>query len=239
MNLIVDIGNTLIKCFVVEDGNIVYSQKSEHVSVDFFKGLLDTYQEVDKGICVSTGTENHEVKSFLSTRLDCFIELSHTTPVPIRNLYETPQTLGSDRLAGAVGASCLFPHDNVIVFDFGTAITIDFIQNNCFLGGNISPGLQTRFRALQYFTQRLPLCAASDQELLMGRNTKEAIEAGVQIGILAEVESYLSRYKEYKVLFTGGDAFYFAKKIKSPIFVVRNLIVVGLNAIVEYNQGLK
>ena len=90
--------------------------------------------------------------------LKLYIELDHLTSLPISIAYLTPQTLGRDRIAGAVAAQFLYPDEGKIIVDAGTCITYDFVDSNgCFLGGNISPGIQMRIRAMNSHTANLPL----------------------------------------------------------------------------------
>ena len=134
----------------------------------------------------------------------------------------------------------MFPSTNNLIFDFGTAITIDFINaNNQYLGGNISPGLNTRFKALHHYTGKLPLIEKNEHFEMTGKTTEEAIISGVQKGIVYEIEGYIremqSSFANLNVIFTGGDAFFFEKKVKNSIFVEPMLVFFGLNRILEYN----
>jgi type III pantothenate kinase len=179
------------------------------------------------------------VEDFLNEKLDRLIHFTPETPVPIRNQYKTPKTLGSDRLAAAIGVNYFFPDTNVMIFDFGTAITVDFVDSgNSYLGGNISPGLSMRLKSLNCFTNRLPLVSISDKIREIGTTTEEAIESGVVNGIVGETMNYIHKYIGSKIIFTGGDCFYFAGQIKIPIFVFRNPIVFGLNRVLYHNLEL-
>ena len=161
------------------------------------------------------------------------------TPWAIIVAYATPATLGADRLAAAVGGVELFPDSDILIVDFGTAITIDYVEDGVFRGGNISPGVTTRFRALADYTAKLPLCAPTEEELPYGRTTIEAIEQGVMQGITHEIKGYIDSFllknEEKSIIFTGGEAKYFANRIKNAIFAKYDLVVCGLNRILEYN----
>ena len=127
-----------------------------------------------------------------------------------------------------------------MVIDAGTAITYDFINDkNEYIGGNISPGLKLRFRALYHFTDKLPLMEPKNYNQLYGLSTEEAILAGVQNGMIYEVDKTIEKFKEFysnlKVIITGGDAEFFDKKLKYSFFVHFNLVALGLNRILEYN----
>lgn len=160
--------------------------------------------------------------------------------MPIDSAYRTPETLGRDRLAAAVGAAALYPGRDVLIVDFGTAVTIDLVTaDGTFRGGCISPGMKTRFRALHDYTAKLPLCGPTEDEQLQGLTTEEAIRLGVMNSLTFEIEGYIARMREkiddLCVIFTGGDAKYFAKRIKNTIFANCNLVFCGLDRILEYN----
>jgi type III pantothenate kinase len=239
MNLIVDVGNTAIKLAAVGNGAVVDTVRVSSWDDDSALQFLSKHQMFDFGIASSVRSEGYPefIDSFITANLLVF---THKTPVPIGNDYETPNTLGLDRLAAAVGANNIFPNTNVLVVDCGTAITVDFVSaEGRFEGGNISLGLNTRFKALSSFTSKLPLVDIADGYPLMGKNTTDAIRAGVLNSAVFEMNSYIDLFSglhpDLKVIFTGGDAFFFDGKLKNTIFVVPNLVVQGLNRILEYN----
>jgi type III pantothenate kinase len=167
--------------------------------------------------------------------------LSEKTPLPIINSYKTPLTLGKDRLAAVAGASVLYPEKDILVFDAGTCLTIDFINSDKeYIGGRISPGIEMRYNALHTFTDKLPLIKSKKNTLVIGNDTKTSIICGVQQGILAEVKAIISDYKSQNTdtvfVFTGGDSFYFEKELKNSIFANPNLVLIGLNEILDYNE---
>lgn len=169
-----------------------------------------------------------------------WIILDHNTPVPVRNLYLTPETLGKDRLAAVTGAHQLFMDSNVLVIDAGTALTYDFINSKGeYQGGSISPGLSVRFKALNTFTGRLPLLQAQEIDYLTGRNTEESILSGVINGIRLEIDGIIEEYRQIwpkmKTILTGGDMIYFEKILKNDIFADPNLVLNGLKLILDYN----
>ena len=206
--------------------------------------LKDEHPQLTQAILSSVKPVDEEILQFLSGNFDLFIELDHQTELPIENLYETPETLGKDRLAAAVGANELFPDQNLLIIDAGTAITYDLVsEKNEFIGGNISPGLQMRFKALNHFTGKLPLVSYSDEFQNIGRNTIDAIRAGVQNGILYEIaqtiELFNKNYQNLQIVMTGGDSIFFDKKLNYSIFVHFNITLIGLNRILEHNAKKK
>lgn len=241
MNLAIDIGNTLAKMAVIEAGQVVDTFKFEGAGEAEVASVLESYPDVEAAVLVSPRDDVREIESFLKTHLKRYMRFDHTVAVPLKNCYRTPDTLGCDRLAAAVGANALYPATNVMIADFGTAITVDMVSAaGEFLGGNISPGAMTRFRALHDYTCSLPLRTLRQEETeLLGRDTFSAIESGVINGIVYEIEGYIGRlsaqYPDLRIIFTGGDGNFFAKRVKNPIFATYDLVAYGLNRILEYN----
>jgi type III pantothenate kinase len=167
------------------------------------------------------------------------------TPVPLHNAYATPQTLGADRLAGAVGAGYLRPGQPTLVLDAGTALKFDLVTENTFHGGSIAPGLRMRLRALHAFTGRLPLLELPEPEAvvqLIGDSTASSLLSGVLNGAAAEVNGlvadYRRRYPGLGLVLTGGDAAHLRPWLAADlgfIFVVPELVLIGLDRILRHN----
>ena len=169
-----------------------------------------------------------------------FIEFSETTPVPINNLYDTPETLGEDRLAAVVAANHLYPDNPCLVVQAGTCITFEFIdRNKNYRGGAISPGIDMRLKALDTFTGKLPLIERKEETDLIGTTTESSILSGVMNGILEEVDGIITRYQklypDLVVILSGGDMNYFDKRLKNNIFALPNIVLTGLNLILDHN----
>lgn len=167
-----------------------------------------------------------------------------TTPLPIRNAYATPHTLGADRLAAAVGAAWLRPNADTLILDVGTAIKCDWVEGgHTFRGGSIAPGLRLRFQALHTFTGRLPLVEMPTDLAapvpLTGVDTQSAIRSGVLNGAVAEVngliDSYRVQHPALGVILAGGDANFFQPRLKGHIFVIPELVLIGLHRILVHN----
>jgi type III pantothenate kinase len=238
MDLILDIGNTRVKYAAGKQigtfDNFTHSSANE---------LFNAYSGIDSCIISSVKTLQTDLLNNISNRVKNFIFFNHNTPIPVNNLYEQPENLGKDRLAGVIGANAIFPNHSALVIDMGTAITFDFIDaERNYRGGTISPGLNTRFRALNQFTDKLPLCSPGESEYLIASNTNDAIISGVQNGIIFEIEGYINafveKYPALKVIITGGDSLFFGKKLKNPIFAEPNLIFIGLKTILKYNAKI-
>ncbi|MCL2562345.1 MAG: type III pantothenate kinase [Rikenellaceae bacterium] len=241
MNLAIDIGNTHIKAAVFEGEVLVETFKSRSADRAFIEAVLKIYPGIDKVILASVRRDIAEVEEAVKKRVKRYTRFDGTKKVPIKNLYATPETLGPDRLAAAVGANAIYPDSNVMIVDFGTAITIDLVtQRGEFLGGNISPGVDVRFQSLHERTANLPLCEDTGRTVLLGTTSEEAICSGVLNGVLYEIEGYVMRleseYEELRIIFTGGDGKYFAERLKNTIFVTYDLVVHGLNRIMEHNE---
>ncbi len=240
MNLIIDIGNTRTKFSVFNHGEEMISVPVDEFLPSHAGVLLKEHPSIDKVILSTVKDYSPELQKYLRQNFKTFIELDAETPLPVENCYGSKDTLGKDRLAAAVGAFHLYPNANVLVIDAGTAITYDLInEQGQYLGGNISPGIEMRFKALNQFTGRLPLVEKKEFGKLFGQTTEEAICAGVQHGVVFEADKAIDTFKEFyknlNVIITGGDAIFFDKKLKNSFFVHFNLIAIGLNRILEYN----
>ncbi|MBO7242694.1 MAG: type III pantothenate kinase [Alistipes sp.] len=240
MNLIVDIGNSRAKVAILEQGEVIMQETHPEITQEIVDDTLLRYPTISRAIVASTRGDGEHVAALLQSLIQRVILFNPaTTPIPLGNSYHTPKTLGPDRLAAAVGAAALYPDKEIMIVDFGTAITIDFVIDNTFRGGNISPGVTTRFRALADYTACLPLCAPTEEVLEYGRTTTEAIEQGVMRGVEQEIRGYVEQFllknHENCIIFTGGDAKYFVKRIKNAIFADCEPVLFGLNRILDYN----
>ena len=210
--------------------------------------LFDLY-DISDSIISSVVNIEAAVVNTLHRRSQHFVLFDHNTPVPIVNRYDTPQTLGQDRLAAAVGAESLCPDENLLIIDAGSAITYDFVSDKGeYMGGNIAPGLKMRLTMLQRMTKKLPLVEVEENELipLFGKNTRDAIAAGVIRGIAYEVKGYMRTLSEkvphFQTFLTGGNAPYILNNVrtsrteKRDIRVEKNLVLIGLNTILIFNK---
>ncbi len=236
MNLIIDIGNTLIKFALFQEQTLLVKGKGNLSDLESF---LDN--NVFENVIISSVVDGDDVKKMIASySVKKMIELSNETKIPIDNKYKTPKTLGDDRLANVIGASSLFPKNNVLVIDAGTCIKFDAITHKAeYFGGAISPGLAMRFKALEHFTGKLPLVEPKNGIELIGNTSDNSILSGVVNGTVAEIEGVINQYRlvyeNLTVILTGGDASFFDKELKSNIFVEPNLTLIGLNEILLYN----
>jgi type III pantothenate kinase len=159
--------------------------------------------------------------------------------IPIFTNYNTPETLGKDRLAGIVGANKEYPNKNILVIDAGSCITFDFFMDDTYCGGRISPGLQMRYDALYTFTNQLPQISISDTHFMIGKDTNSSIISGVQQGAIDEMDAVIDIFrkenKDSVVILCGGDYNFFDKHLKNSIFADPFIVLKGLNIILEFN----
>ncbi len=239
-NLAIDMGNSRVKAGLFDNSrlqSVLYDPEPETLPE------LVAAQAVDQVIVCSVVSNLQDFEK--ETGLSDVYKLTADLELPISNLYQTPRTLGMDRLAAAAGAHFLYPEENCLVIDAGTTITYDLITNEgAYLGGGISPGLGLRFQSLNQHTRQLPHLRSTNQEVsLIGNSTESSIKSGVVNGTVVEIEgmirSYDEKFSTLKVIMCGGDATFFESRIKAPIFVNPHLVLIGLNSILMYHARNK
>lgn len=240
MNIVIDQGNTLCKIAFFDQNRLEKVITTDLLSPDSLRTWIREYR-CTCGIYSTVKEGLDWIESLFQAEKVLLIRFNHTTPIPIKNVYMTPATLGKDRLAALVGAYALQGGRPSLVIDAGTAITIDYLSADAvFSGGNIAPGISMRFRALSQFTDALPLISTEGEVKRMGDTTENAIRSGVIRGVHYEISGYIDEFQKKEptllVFLTGGDSKYFDFTQKSGIFVVPNLVLEGLNRILEYNQ---
>ena len=241
-NLVFDIGNTYTKIAVFEGDELVFTDKYQNPDTNTIHNLLNSYT-VNKAIISSVKKDRQAWETILKekTRL-VYFNAEMTTG--ISNHYLTPTTLGPDRLAAVIGAAYLYPGKGSLVIDAGTCITYDFVDEKAnYFGGSISPGLNMRYKALNYYTAALPLINEdADFNTAYGNDTTTAITSGVQNGVKYELEGFIESYRrqtiELNIILSGGDSIFFAGLLKNSIFApyIKNepyLVLKGLNAAIQ------
>lgn len=240
MNLVLDIGNTRTKAAIFEKNEITEHFYFDKNPVQQLKKLLADYPQIKFSLVSSVLSHSKDTINLLQHKTNC-VELNGHTRLPIQIRYKSPETLGKDRLAAAVGAWSLYKNQDVLSIDAGTCIKFDLVTaKGEYLGGSISPGLNMRFQALNTFTDKLPLLSADPEfTTVLGSNSRESILSGVQNGALFEVSGFINKYCEQypgiKLVITGGDANFFENALKKSIFVSPNLVLIGLNEILNLN----
>ena len=240
MNLIIDIGNTRAKLVIFDGEEPVAQVVTSNETLEGLPRLLSQYQP-QRGIVASTIPFNDMLLMLLESLPCPIMQLAPSTPVPICNHYATPQTLGPDRLAAAVGAHTLMPDHDLLVIDAGTCITYEFVDHEGnYWGGNIAPGMNMRFEAMHQMTARLPLVSPRGESPQVGNSTETAMRSGVLRGMQYEIEGYIrhfrQQYPSLRVLLTGGDELEIEDSLKDVILTDKYIVPRGLNTILNYNK---
>lgn len=244
-NLVVDIGNSFTKLAVFNGNNLVWMESYAAINAEILNNVLNTYKP-QKAIVSSV---KKQAESWIET-LDkhvAVLRFNAAMPKLVSNHYQTPLTLGLDRVAAVAGARALYPGKANLVIDAGTCITYDWIsENGNYFGGSISPGLNMRYKALNYYTSALPLLNADDVfNENFGTTTSTSIQSGVQNGIRFEVlgfiESYFKTWPNTNIILTGGDSIFFDTVLKNSIFaphikIEPHLVLIGLNAVIQQHN---
>jgi type III pantothenate kinase len=238
MNLIFDIGNSSSKMAIFDGRVKITSFRTRELSCEKLEKKITPFK-IDKAIISSVRIIPEYIFDLLTVNIPVVKILSAKSKLPFSIEYETPDTLGPDRIAAVAGAYSLFPGKNILIIDAGSAITYDFISGKRYRGGNISPGLGMRFKALHKFTGKLPLVTPAESFPVYGNNTIEAITAGVINGVIYEINEYIRTFqKNYvgiKVILTGGDSGYLKERISYKTTCVPDIVIDGLNFILEYD----
>ncbi|WP_372792526.1 type III pantothenate kinase [Lutibacter sp.] len=239
MNLVIDVGNTKIKLAVFNNSKLIHN---ESITIENFMTIameLIKKYECTNAIISSVASVKKSQINKLRTQIN-LIELSFFTKVPFKNEYSTPKTLGVDRIALVSSAILKFPNKNVLIIDAGTCITYDFVDlKGSYFGGAISPGINMRYKALNAFTNKLPLLEPEYINQLIGDSTEKCIHSGVINGVISEIDSFINQYREKNkdltVVLTGGDTNFLANRLKNSIFANPFFLLEGLNRILKYN----
>jgi len=241
MLLALDIGNTNIKSGIFSAGKLIHT-KTFGITENkgFIDNIFNKFQDI-KTVAICDVSEKFHLKSFFLQKNITIFLVDNQTRFFFKNNYRTPETLGKDRMAGVAGGITKFPQTPLLIIDAGTAITFDFVsKEGLFLGGNISPGINLRLKALNSFTGKLPLLEKKENFPDIGRSTDEAILSGVIGGVAKEIEGIIFVFKQQnpnsKVIFTGGDAKFLHRFIKNDIFVLPNLVLEGIYELYKFNR---
>ena len=244
-NLVVDIGNTLIKVAVFENDTLIKTEFFTNIGIKQLEQLMAEHH-IDKVIIASVKTGSESWESDLAALIPA-VYFNRNMAGPVKNHYASPQTLGLDRLAAMIGVYYLYPQASTLVIDAGTCITYDYLDAvGNYYGGSISPGLNMRYKALNHYTSALPLVNTNEQfNQAFGNDTPGAIQSGVQNGIKYELTGFIESYRvnqpQLNIVLTGGDGIFFDTLLKNSIFApyIKNepyLVLKGLNAAIRYHN---
>jgi type III pantothenate kinase len=239
--LCIDWGNTLVKAAIFNEENKIVESKqmSEGEASSAITSLVASHQPKGCIFC-SVSKNSGEAEQMLKQEIAHFQRLDDSTRLPIINAYSSPETLGPDRLAIAVGAQAMHPDKNILAVSLGTCVTYNFVQKNkAFRGGAISPGLRMRLKSMHEFTDKLPEINPDGEVLLLGYDTATSMRSGAIYGMASEIDgmiaAFAEQYPDFNAVLTGGDAPLFANKLKSKIFADPDLLLKGLNLTLKYN----
>jgi type III pantothenate kinase len=232
--LLIDSGNSRLKAALYENNvqmeSWVFPNSEKDEAISFISQFVLT------AILISSTSEN---EGWFKLRLDSYrLHFFHHHLIPdIKIAYSDPDSIGKDRLAAMAGARILHPGKNIVVVDAGTCLTIDgVLSDGTHLGGVISPGLKMRFKAMEYYTKRLPLSSENELVGQFGDSTLRCLASGSVYGLAAEIEYHINRLQKvwnepFILILTGGDAIFLAQRIKPANFVVPDLVFQGMNAV--------
>ena len=240
MNLIIDIGNTSTKLALFDGRKKLNVYRINDLTCEELEKRFSGVN-IERAIISSVRKLPPFIIDLVSANIPYVHLLSHKSKLPFIIEYETPETLGPDRIAGVAGAFSIFTQSEILVIDAGTAITYDFLSEGIYMGGNISPGLNMRFMALNAFTEKLPLVSLTDNFTKTGKNTKDAILAGVITGVTYEINEYIRTFEnkssDFNIILTGGDSGFLKDKINYQHTYMPDIVIDGLNYILEYNAA--
>lgn len=239
MELIVDVGNSRVKLALFRAGRVVRLHRARAIDRQGVEAFLE-HAHPDRIGVASVGGDTEPFVHLLRSIAPVTV-IDARTPVPISNAYNTPLTLGIDRIANAVAAHRRYPGRAVLTIDVGSCITYDVVDaRGVFLGGAISPGLHMRARAMHGYSARLPLVDLDGPSALLARSTEEALRAGILQGARGElttlVREYAHQLADVAVILTGGDGLWAARALKNGIFAVPLLTLEGLHAILLHTS---
>lgn len=240
MNLVIDLGNTRLKAAVFKSNQLVSSFFLDYHKINDFQSLVDI--SLINNIAITAVKEVPEPLSNLLNKWNKpLLYVDSQTPLPINLKYDTPATLGSDRICNVVAGSTIYPNKNVLVIDLGTCNKYDFVdKNGNYMGGSIAAGFKMRLDAMHQFTANLPLVKTYQTDEFIGKSTKSSMETGTYWGVVGEINEfvmqYQSRFNDTKVVATGGYLSYFEKVLKNFIFADPNLTLKGLNSILNFQK---
>ena len=239
MNLVIDVGNTLVKTAVFNKNSLLKKDTfPKKELINSLKEILNKHT-ISHSILSSVGEINNSDLQDIKTLLDPVI-LDQNTKIPFKNLYKTPKTLGVDRIALVAAAVNDYPNEHVLVIDAGSCITYDFVDKNSeYYGGAISPGIEMRYKSFPSSPANLPKLSLINKISAIGNSTENSIHIGVLNGIIQEIEGTIAQFKarnqKLTVVLTGGDAKFLSSQLKSSIFARPFFLLEGLYTILKYN----
>lgn len=234
---VIDAGNTLIKVALFRQGNLDKIYFLKYSEINLLKEIIQSFNEYK--VFIASVVSERETQKLQDVCPNATL-FSNKLNFPVTIAYESPNTLGADRISNSVAAFSLSDNSDSVAIDIGTCIKFDFTdKNGIYHGGSISPGINLRYKSLNQFTGKLPFIEDNLHSKLIGNNTFNSMRSGVMNGIQFELNQFIHLYKaqypEVKFFITGGDSIYFDFPYKNNIFVEQNLTIKGLYKIFLLN----
>lgn len=250
MILALDIGNTFTKTGIFDNNKLVFGNKTK--TENFSPGNFKEYSLTGCAISSVVPAAADAIINLIKTKLGITPYLiSHNSEFSLKIEYETPGTLGIDRICGAEGAFRLFntkgtslgQNDIIISIDFGTATTINLIRHpNRFIGGIIAPGVRMMFETLNKNTSQLPEADFKEYGSLIGNSTNSAIASGVintTTGLIEQTRKFLIEKFNAENIFifiTGGNAESIMPHLDFKYEYEPNLVLQGVYSVYTKNN---
>ena len=237
-NLLIEMGNTALKAVWAEGDTLGKTIRYQgEKTIEFIQHITEK-EKPNVMVLASVRDISSQDEDVLKTLCRELVLIDKKHPSILR-AYGLPEYLSPDRAAGVIAVRKLFAGRDCIVFDFGTILSIDFIsEDGSYLGGNVSLGCRTRFKAINRYSKNLPLVNTPKELTSIGSTLVSSVEAGVMLGIKFEVDAYIASRPESVVIYTGGDANLFVRYTRNSAFVVNNLVLMGLAVIsLDYEKN--
>ena len=237
-NLLIEMGNTALKAVWAEGDTLGKTIRYQgEKTIEFIQHITEK-EKPNVMVLASVRDISSQDEDVLKTLCRELVLIDKKHPSILR-AYGLPEYLSPDRAAGVIAVRKLFAGRECIVFDFGTILSIDFVsEDGSYLGGNVSLGCRTRFKAINRYSKNLPLVNTPKELTSIGSTLVSSVEAGVMLGIKFEVDAYIASRPESVVIYTGGDANLFVRYTRNSAFVVNNLVLMGLAVIsLDYEKN--
>ena len=237
-NRLIEMGNTALKAVWAEGDTLGKTIRYQgEKTIEFIQHITEK-EKPNVMVLASIRDISSQDEDVLKTLCRELVLIDKKHPSILR-AYGLPEYLSPDRAAGVIAVRKLFAGRECIVFDFGTILSIDFIsEDGSYLGGNVSLGCRTRFKAINRYSKNLPLVNTPKELTSIGSTLVSSVEAGVMLGIKFEVDAYIASRPESVVIYTGGDANLFVRYTRNSAFVVNNLVLMGLAVIsLDYEKN--
>jgi len=225
MHLTIEFGNTNYKIVLLEGQNVI--QKWITPNSEPFDMLSLAAYKINKGLYAGSGKIQEKLLDQLSSLHIPMYTFDKYEDTPFTYSYRSPETLGTDRILNAIGATQRRPEGSHLIIDIGTCLTLSYISNLDFSGGSISPGITMRAQSLHEHTLALPkIEITSDNNDIVGQTTAECIQSGILNGlwgeIMHDIQYYVTLEDNLNIYFTGGGSSVYQNRIEHLMEICHN-----------------